>query len=133
MNAKTLLFLIPVALVILIIRTLEAVFSVDARGRAVPAKLERPIAVDGKVAIPAGKHLSGKVITSRRLAHSNDRLTVDLTSAHLAGRDVPIITTGPQLLSNDIHTRGSVVISRANYTGGAGKLMQFQLARPLVF
>jgi hypothetical protein len=149
MKAKTLLFLISAALLtagvhkssgatapagtILTVRTMAAVSSVDARGKAVPFQIARPVAVDGKVAIPAGTHLSGRVVTSRRLVHSNDLLTVDLTGVHLGGRDVPIATTGPQFLSNDIKTRNNTSISRSNYTVAAGKLMQFKLARPLDF
>src|SRR5205814_10456310 len=122
MKTNKLLFLMAVALLtagvqkssgatipagtILTVRTLRAVASVDTPGRVVPAQLERPVAVGGKVAIAAGTHLSGKVVTSARLTHSKGRLTVDLTSVHLAGRDVPITTTGAQLLSNDIKTKG---------------------------
>jgi len=149
MKAKTLFFLIPIALLaagvqispgatipagtILIVRTAAPVSSVDARGKAVPFQIARPVAAGAKVVIPVGTHLSGKVVTSRRLVHSGDQLTVDLSSVHLAGHDVPISTTGPQFLSNDIRTRNNTSISRSNYTVATGKLMQFKLARPLVF
>jgi hypothetical protein len=148
MKTKTFLFLIAVSALtagvqkssaatvpagtILTVRTLRAVSAIETPGRAVPVQLERPVAIHGKVAIPAGTHLSGKVITSRRLTPSNHQLTVDLTSVSLAGRDVPITTTGAQLLSNDIQTRRGVSVSHSNYTVAAGKLMQFQLARPFV-
>lgn len=149
MKAKTLLFLIAAALLaagaqkssgatvpagtIVTVRTMAPVSSVDPRGRAVPFQIARPVAVGGKVAIPTGTHLSGRVVTSRRLAHSGDQLTVDITSVHIAGRDVPITTSGPQVLSNNIRTRNNVSISHANYTVASGKLMQFKLAQPLVF
>jgi hypothetical protein len=149
MKTKTLWFLIAIALLIaavpeswgttvpagtiLIIRTLRSVSAEDMPGLAVPAELARPVAINGKVAIRVGTHVSGKVITSHRVTRSSDRLTVDLVSAHLAGRDVPITTTGRQPLSNDIKTRSGIGISRTNYTVPKGKLMQFQLARPLVF
>jgi len=149
MKTKTLWFLIAIALLtaavqkawgttvpagtILIIRTLSSVSAEDIPGIAVPAELARPVAINGKVAIPVGTHVSGKVITSHRITRSSDRLTVDLVSVHLAGRDVPITTTGRQRLSNDIQTRSGIGISRTNYTVPKGKLMQFQLARPLVF
>jgi hypothetical protein len=149
MKAKTLFFLIPIALLaaglqissgatipagtILIVRTASPVSSVDPPGRAVPFQLGHPIAVNGKTLIPAGTHLGGKVATSRRLVHAGNELTVDVTSVHLAGHDIPLSTTGPQFLSNDIKTRNNTSISRSNYTVAAGKLMQFKLARPLVF
>lgn len=149
MKTKTLLFIIATALLIaavqnswgttvpagtiLIIRTLHSVSAEDMPGIAVPVELARPIAINGKVAIPAGTHVRGKVITSHRVTRRSDRLTVDLISVHLAGRDVPITTTGRQPLSNDRTTMGGISISHTNYTVAKGKLMQFQLARPLVF
>ena len=149
MKTKTLWFLIAIALLIaavpeswgttvpagtiLVIRTLRSVSAQDMPGLAVPAELARPVAINGKVAIPVGTHVSGKVITSYRFTRSSDRLTVDLVSVHLAGRDLPITTTGRQPLSNDIKTTSGIAISRTNYTVAKGKLMQFQLARPLVF
>jgi len=149
MKTKTLLFLIAIALpiagvqkswgttvpagTILTVRTLHSVSAQDMPGSAVPAQLARPVTIDGKVAIPVGTHVSAKVITSHRITRSSDRLTVDLISVHLAGRDVPITTTGRQFLSNDIKTRHGIGISRTDYTVPKGKLMQFALARPLVF
>ena len=148
MKAKTFWVLIAVALLaagvqksmggtipagtILVVRTMAAVSSVDARGKGVPFQLARPVAA-GQKTIPAGTHLSGEVATSRRLVHSGDELTVDLTSIHLAGHNIPITTTGAQFLSNDIRTRNNTSISRSNYTVATGKLMQFKLARPIAF
>jgi hypothetical protein len=149
MKTKTLLFMIATALLIaavqnswgrtvpagtiLIIRTLHSVSAEDMPGIAVRAELARPVAINGKVAIPVGTHVSGKVITSHRVTRSSDRLTVDLISVHLAGRDVPITTTGRQPLSNDRTTMSGISISHTKYVVPKGKLMQFQLARPLVF
>jgi hypothetical protein len=116
---------------ILIVRTLHAVASADAVGSRFPAQLADNVSVKGKVILPAGAKLSGKVVTSRRMASSPQRLTVDLTDVQLAGRSVPIKTTGAQVLSNDHRTRSGVEVSRVTYTVPAGKLMQFQLAQPL--
>jgi hypothetical protein len=149
MKTKTLMFLIAAALLIegvqklsaatvpegtiLIVRTLRAVASTDVPGTPVPTQLERAVMVNGKVAIPAGTQLGGKVVTSRRLASSNAKLTVDLTTLHLAGHDAPITTTGPQFVSNDFKTRRNVGVSRTDYTVAAGKSIRFKLARPLTF
>jgi hypothetical protein len=126
---------LPAAIVpagtILIIRTLHAVASADAVGSRFPVQLANNVAVKGKVIFPAGAKLSAKVVTSRRLASSSDRLTVDLIDVHAAGHVVAIKTTGAQVLSNDHKTRSGVSVSRASYTVAAGKLMQFQLAQPL--
>ena len=118
---------------ILIIRTLHAVASADAVGSRFPAQLASNVAVKGKVLLPAGAKLTAKVVTSRRLASSKDRLTIDLMDVHVAGRVVPIRTTGAQVLSNDHRTRSGVEVSRVSYTVPAGKVMQFQLAQPANF
>ena len=68
----------------------ETITSVDVPGTPFPVKLVNNIVVQGKVVLPAGTHLSGKVITSRRLHHSNDKLTVDLTGLQSNGRTIPI-------------------------------------------
>jgi hypothetical protein len=115
------------------VRTVNAVVSDDMAGTPVPAKLEYPVTVNGKVVLPAGTYFSGKVITSRRLLRSPDRLTVNLTAVRLGGRDIPLTTTGPQLLSNNFNlVEANVTVSLSDEVVPANKLIQFQLARPLV-
>lgn len=115
----------------LVVRSLNTVTSIDVVGTPFPARLEHPIMAHGKVLVPAGAHLSGRVVTSRRLHHSKDKLTVDLTSLDLNGRKIPITTTGAQFLYNFSTTRG-VPVTRGGYTVAAGKQIRFQLARPVV-
>jgi len=117
---------------ILTVYTLQTVSSIDMPGTPVPAKLVEPIAVTGKVVLPAGTYFSGKIITSRRLISTSDRLTVNLTAVRLGGRDIPITTTGPRLLANNFRASSDVKVSLAWDTIAAGKRLQFQLARPLV-
>jgi hypothetical protein len=117
---------------LLTVRTVKAVASVDMAGTLVPAELEYPVAVSGKVVLPVGTYFSGKVITSRQLLRSPARLTVNLTAMRVGGRDIPITTTSPQLLSDALAERHSPGISRGYYTVAAGKRIQFQLARPVV-
>ena len=117
---------------ILVVRSMHAVSSTDVPGTPFPARLEHNITVKGNVLVPAGTHLSGRIVTSRRLAHSTDRLTVDLTGMTLGGRNVAITTTGAQLLSNNVRSRHDVSVSRTSYSVAAGKQMHFQLARPVV-
>jgi hypothetical protein len=116
---------------VLNVRLLTPVSSKDSPGRVFHVQLEQNIAVGGKVALASGTKLSGKVITSRRLTSSPHELTVDLVAAQVKGHNVPITTTGPQPLSNNITTMGGVSVSRNNYTVASGKRMQFKLARPL--
>ena len=117
---------------ILTVYTLQTVSSIDMPGTPVPAQLVEPIAVTGKVVLPAGAYFSGKIITSRRLISSGDRLTVNLTAVRLGGRDIPITTTGPRLLANNFRASSDVKVSLAWDTIAAGKRLQFQLARPVV-
>ena len=116
---------------VLVVRSLHTITSVDVVGTPFPVRLMNSLTVNGKVVVPAGTQLSGKVVTSRRLHHSNDKLTVDLTGIQLNGRTIPITTTGAQFLYNFSTTR-DVPVTRAGYAVAAGKQVHFQLARPVV-
>jgi hypothetical protein len=116
---------------ILVVRTLNAVSSTDAPGTRFAAQLANNVAINGKVILPAGTKLSGKVQTSRRLASSTQRLTIDLTDVQIGGHTVPIKTAGARELSNDYKTKGGIAVSRVAYTVPAGKRIEFQLAQPL--
>jgi hypothetical protein len=116
---------------VFVVRSLDTITSIDVPGTPFPARLEHNIAVQGKVVLPAGAHFSGRVVTSRRLHHSSDKLTVDLTALEVHGRKIPITTTGAQFLYNFSTTRG-VPVTRGGYTVAAGKQIRFQLARPVV-
>lgn len=117
----------------LIVQTLDAVSSTDVPGTRFAAQLANNVAVKGKVILPAGTKVSGKIQTSRRLASSSQRLTVNLTDVQAGGRAVPIRTTGARPLSNEYKTKRGIEVSRATYTVPAGKRIEFQLAQPLNF
>ena len=116
---------------VFVVRSLDTITSIDVPGTPFPARLEHNIAVQGKVVLPAGAHFSGRVVTSRRLHHSSDKLTVDLIALDAQGRKIPITTTGAQFLYNFSTTRG-VPVTRGGYSVAAGKQIRFQLARPVV-
>lgn len=117
----------------LIVKTLEAVTSTDTPGTRFAAQLANNVAVKGKVILPAGTKVTGKIATSRRIVSSSERLTVDLIEVQAGGRAVPVKTTGAQPLSNDYKTKGGTAVSRAGYKVVAGKQIAFQLAQPLNF
>ena len=117
---------------ILTVSTLQTVSSIDVPGTPVPAQLIAPLAINGQVVLSVGTHFSGKIITSRRLISTGDRLTVNLTALRFGGHEIPITTTGPRLLANNFRASSDVKVSLAWDTIAAGKRMQFQLARPLV-
>ena len=117
----------------LVVQTTSTITSVDVVGTRVPAVLARPLS-HGKVVIPAGSKVTGKVITSRRQYHSKDRLTVDITEIFFNGRPHHIRTTGPVLVDNlNWRTSTGATVTRGGYAVRAGRHLQFQLAQPLVF
>jgi hypothetical protein len=116
---------------VLIVKTLNAISSTDAPGTRFTAQLANSVAVNGKVILPAGTKLPGKVETSRRMVSSTQRLTVNLTEVVVGGRAVAIKTTGARELSNDFQTKRGIGVSRGAYTVPAGKRIEFQLAQPL--
>ena len=115
----------------LIVQTLDAISSTDAPGTRFAARLTTNVAVNGKVVLPAGTKLSGKIETSRRMVSSTQKLTVNLTEVQVGGRAVSIKTTGARELSNDFKTKRGISVSRAAYTVPAGAQLEFQLAQPL--
>jgi hypothetical protein len=117
----------------LIVQTLDAVSSTDVVGTRFATQLASNVTVNGKVILPAGTKVSGKIETSRRPASSSQRLTVNLTHVQIGDRAVPIRTTGARILSNDYKTKRGIEVSRAAYTVPAGKRIEFQLAQPLNF
>lgn len=118
----------------LTVRTQETIRSVDAPGTRFSAQLVNNITVKGKTMLRAGTEVSGKVVTSRRLYGSSQRLTVDIIEITVSGRKLPIKTTGAVQLDNtNFKTKNDRYVSRGGYAVGAGRVIQFQLAQPLNF
>jgi hypothetical protein len=117
------------------VRTLSTITSTDARGTHVPAELTRPLLSHGRVVAPAGARVMGRVVTSRRLHHSNERLTVDITEIQFNGRVHAIRTTGAVLVDNLnwVNKTTGASVSRAGYSVRGGRVLHFQLAQPLTF
>jgi hypothetical protein len=59
----------------LVVRTLQAISSIDAPGTRFPAQLDKDVVVNGKVVLPVGTKVSGRVATSKRTHTSSQRLT----------------------------------------------------------
>ena len=116
------------------VSTTSTVTSVDARGTRVPTQLARPLLSNGRVLVPAGARVMGHIVTSRRLHHSSERLSVDITEIDLNGRAHAIKTTGAVLVDNlNMVTNSGATITRAGYTVRPGRVLHFQLAQPLMF
>ena len=119
----------------LVVRTLHSVSTADAPGKAVAMQLDKDVVVNGKVALPAGTKISGRVETSKRTrtpTRSQD-LTVNITDAQVHGRTIAIKTTGAVSLENAFArtTPRGVQVSTFNYQVPLGTKVQFRLAQPL--
>ena len=119
----------------LVVRTLHSISSVDAPGKAVSMQLVKDVVVNGKVALPLGTKISGRIETSKRTrtpTRSQD-LTVNISDAHVHGRTVAIKTTGAVSLGNPYArtTQRGVQVSTYSYQVPAGTRVQFRLAQPL--
>ena len=117
---------------LLTVRTLHGISSIDAPGTPFPARLDKDVVVNGKVVLPVGTKVSGKVATSKRTHTSSQRLSVDITSVQVGGRSLPIKTAGAVGLENNAYqTRRGVSVSTASYQVPSGRKIEFRLAQPL--
>lgn len=119
----------------LVVRTLHNVSTADAPGKTIAMQLDKDVAVNGKVALPAGTKISGRVETSKRTSSrtNSQDLTMNITGAQVDGRNVPIKTTGAANPGNPLArtTRRGVQVSTYNYQVPMGTRMQFRLAQPI--
>jgi hypothetical protein len=119
----------------LVVRTLHNISAVDAPGKAVAMQLDKNVVVNGKVALPAGTRISGRVETSKRthLPTRSQKLTVNIIDAQFHGRTVAIKTTGAANLENPLArtTQRGVQVSTFSYVVPVGTRIQFRLAQPL--
>ena len=116
----------------MVVRTRQVISSQDVPGTPFPAQLEKNVVVSGKVVLPAGTKVSGKIETSKRTHHSSERLTVNITELLVDGRTLPVKTTGAvQLEHENFKTRRGISVSRDSYHVAAGRRMEFRLAHAL--
>jgi hypothetical protein len=119
----------------LVVRTLHNISAVDAPGKAVAMQLDKNVVVNGKVALPAGTKISGRVETSKRthIPTRSQKLTVNITDTQVHGRTVAIKTTGAANLENPLArtTQRGVQVSTFSYIVPGGTKIQFRLAQPL--
>src|SRR5947199_1164299 len=116
----------------LVVGTLHGISSIDAPGTRFPAELAKEVVVNGKVGLPVGTRVSGKVATSKRTHTSSQRLSVDITDVEVGGRALPIKTAGAVALEQStLKTRRGVSVSTYSYQVPSGRRIEFRLARPL--
>ena len=116
----------------LVVRTLHGISSIDAPGTRFPAELEKEVVVNGKVGLPVGTKVSGRIATSKRTHTSSQRLSVNITDVQVGGRSLPIKTAGAIGLENStLKTRRGVSVSTYSYQVPSGRRIEFRLAKPL--
>jgi hypothetical protein len=116
----------------LVVRTVHGICSIDAPGTPFPAEIAKDVVVNGKVVLPVGTKVSGRVATSKRTHTSSQRLSVNITDVQVGGRSLPIKTAAAVGLENTAHqTRRGVSVSTASYQVPSGRRIEFRLAQPL--
>ena len=111
----------------LVVQTIDAISSRAVVGRTFTARLDRDVAVNGKVVLRAGTKVLGKIEASRANPRNSKPLTLNLTGLSINGRTVPIKT-----VSGVREERGAFYGASAGTTlVQPGTKMQFRLARPL--
>ena len=114
----------------LVVKTLDVISSSEAPGKKFPTVLLHDVAVKGRVVLPAGTKVTAKIVTSKRMSSSAERLTVNLTDVMVGGHAIPLRTTGAVKVENYTSSRG-VSISPGYYHVAKGKKLHFRLGEPL--
>ena len=114
----------------LVVKTLDVISSSETPGKKFPTVLLHDVAVKGRVVLPAGTKVTAKIVTSKRMSSSAERLTVNLTDVMVGGHAIPLRTTGAVNVENYTSSRG-VSISPGYYHVAKGKKLHFRLGEPL--
>ena len=109
---------------VLVVKTLEVITSSEAPGTKFTVELRHAVG-----SLPAGAKLTGKVVSSRRMMSSRERLTAELTDATVGNKTVPIKT----VVLNLENFTGASGVSYAHefYHVPAGRTLKFTLSQPL--
>jgi hypothetical protein len=106
------------------VKTLEVIASSEAPGTKFSVQLRHAVG-----SLPAGSKLTGKVVSSRRMLSSRERLTATLTDATVGNKTVPIKTA---VLNLENFTGASgVSFAHDFYHVPTGRTLQFTLTQPL--
>jgi hypothetical protein len=116
----------------LAVKTVSLITSQDSVGSSFEGKIAQDVSVKGTVLLKAGTKAFGKVRTSRRNPRKSERLSVELASVSVNGRNVPVKTNsvephGPPQTGRQAHyghTAGTTVVNPQT-------LLQFQLLQPM--
>ncbi len=115
----------------LLVRTNQIIDSSDPVGKKFEAQLYQGVVADGKVLLPAGTPVIGRVDASRVWAF--DPVILNVTHLVSGGRFVPISTTqGFQADGSRFKTRRGIGVGSGGFFMlPVGTQMQFRLAKPV--
>jgi len=116
----------------LAVTTVSLITSQDSVGSSFEGKIAQDVSVKGTVLLKAGTKAFGKVRSSRRNPRKSERLSVELASVSVNGRNVAVKTNsvephGPPQTGRQAHyghTAGTTVVNPQT-------LLQFQLLQPV--
>jgi hypothetical protein len=115
------------------VRTLNTIHSNDRVGRTFTARLDKDVAVNGKVVLRAGTKFHGEIESSQTIPRGAAPLVLNLTDVVANGRTIPIKTvSGFQVQHVSMHggarARG---ISVGPFLAPHGTRLEFRLAQPV--
>jgi hypothetical protein len=116
----------------LAVTTVSLITSQDSVGSSFEGKIAQDVSVKGTVLLKAGTKAFGKVRSSRRNPRKSERLSVELASVSVNGRNVPVKTSpvephGPPQTARQAHyghTAGTTIVNPQT-------LLRFQLLQPV--
>jgi len=116
----------------LVVQTLNTIHSTDRVGRTFNAELAQDVTVNGKVVLPRGTKVSGKIEASQVNPRNTQPLTLNITGVSVNGRTVPIRTSGGFIIQNVAKGKAKVTgVTVGPYVAPHGTRMQFRLAQPV--
>jgi hypothetical protein len=115
----------------LVVRTLDTIQSTDRVGRTFTAQLDQDVAVNGKVVLPKGTKVVGKIEASQANPRNSQPLTLNITDLMVSGQKLPIKTSGGFVIENKAKlgrakARG---ISVGPFVAPHGTKLEFRLAQ----
>jgi len=113
----------------LVVKTDDVINSSDKPGKTFPAVLFQAVSVNGKVVLPAGTKVTGKIETSRRMTHSPERFTVNLVDVTVGGHAKAVQTKAINM--ENYTSSGGVSFSHGYYHVAKGRKLTFRLGAPL--
>ena len=113
----------------LFVQTNEIITSTDPVGKKFAAQLYRDVVANGKLLLPAGTRVVGRVKKSR--GPGSKPQILEVTQLTIGQSLVPITTEGVRADNTVFTTRRGVSVGGAYFQLRVGTRMQFRLAKPV--